>query len=360
MADPRPRPAAVEPAPVNSPQPESPRSLIVWAMVMAVVLAAIVWALIVVRQALLLIYVSVLFAIGFSPLIRLIEGLRLLPVGRRIPRWLAILVVYLTILAVTTGIAFAILPPLLRQAQEFMRNLPEMLEQAQHYLLSHGFLSQHMTFADIVQQTPGTTDALGTILGTFWGLLGGVFGVLTIVILTFYLLVEAEAFFDAFVRLFPTERRTQVRAVSRQITVKVSGWLSGQLILAAFIGGTTAIGLGLIGVPYFYVLALIAAVGELIPFIGPILSAIPGIGVALTISWKLAIGVGIYYLAQQQFESNILVPKLMERQVGLSAAAVIIALLIGGSLLGVLGAILAVPTAAVLQVVFQELRPSES
>jgi predicted PurR-regulated permease PerM len=109
------------------------------------------------------------------------------------------------------------------------------------------------------------------------------------------------------------------------------------------------------GVPYFYVLALIAGIGELIPIVGPILSAIPGVIVALTVSPALAVGVAVFYLVQQQIENHLLVPNIMKKRVGLSAAVVIISLLIGGTLLGVVGAILAIPTVAILQVVFEEL-----
>jgi predicted PurR-regulated permease PerM len=107
-------------------------------------------------------------------------------------------------------------------------------------------------------------------------------------------------------------------------------------------------------VPYFYVLALISAVGEMIPMIGPVLAAIPAIGVALTISYQKALFVAIFFLLQQQFENHILVPRVMSRQVGVSAVTVIVALLIGAELLGILGALLAVPTAAILMVVFQQ------
>ena len=109
------------------------------------------------------------------------------------------------------------------------------------------------------------------------------------------------------------------------------------------------------GVPFFYVLALIAGVGEMIPIVGPILSAVPAIAVALSMKPALALFVILFFFAQQQLENHLLVPKIMQRQVGISPVFVIIALLIGGSLLGVIGAILAVPTAAILQVVFEEL-----
>jgi predicted PurR-regulated permease PerM len=114
------------------------------------------------------------------------------------------------------------------------------------------------------------------------------------------------------------------------------------------------------GVPYFYVLAQIAAIGEMIPIVGPIVAAIPAIAVAFTVSPTLALGVAIFFFVQQQFENHVLVPKVMERQVGVSAAAVIVALLIGGTLLGVVGAILAVPSVAIVQVIFEELMAEKS
>ena len=107
-------------------------------------------------------------------------------------------------------------------------------------------------------------------------------------------------------------------------------------------------------------LALIAGVGEMIPVVGPLLAAIPAIAVALSVSPSTALFVAIFFLVQQQVENHVLVPKVMERQVGVSAVVVIVALLIGGSLLGIIGAILAVPTAAILQVLFEELAPQES
>ena len=101
-------------------------------------------------------------------------------------------------------------------------------------------------------------------------------------------------------------------------------------------------------------LALVAAIGEMIPIVGPILSAVPATAVALSVSPTLALGVIVFFVAQQQLENHLLVPKIMQRQVGISPVFVIIALLIGGSLLGVMGAILAVPTAAILQVLLEE------
>jgi predicted PurR-regulated permease PerM len=159
--------------------------------------------------------------------------------------------------------------------------------------------------------------------------------------------------------LFPRKHRARVDAASREAMMKVSAWLGGQLLLAAVIGVTSAGGLWALGIPFFYVLALVSAVGEMIPVVGPILSAIPAIAVASTVSLKTVLFVIIFFFLQQQLENHILVPKIMSRQVGISAVTVIVSLLIGGSLLGIVGAILAVPTAAILQVVAAELSSAE-
>ena len=340
------------------PSRDDARALIAWTIGLVAAAVALAWALYLVRQVLVLIYVSVLLAIGFSPLVRLIE--RQGVVRTRVPRWLAILIVYLAILGVLAAIAVAIVPPFVTQARAFAIHVPELFAQTQRWLIARGILSEQRSFGEFVRQTPSGTDVVGTIFTTFWGLFGGMLGVFSVVILTFYLLVDSDSVFRSIVRLFPVERRAKLYEVSRQITIKVSAWLVGQLMLSAIIGTTSTIWMVALGLPYFYVLALIAAVGELIPMVGPILAAIPGIAVAFGSSWKLGVAVAALYLAQQQLEANILVPKLMERQVGLTPVSIMVALLLGGALLGIPGAVLAVPTAAILQVVVQELVVEEA
>lgn len=338
------------------------KSLILWTIAMVALAVIILWCAYLVRDVLLLLYISGLLAVGLSPIVRLIERQKLMPVGtRRFPRWMAILILYLFVIGGLVGIGFMVAPPLIDQAQQLWASRYDLFERAQAFLMSKGILRDHLTLREAVERTQatGTTLAVGTVIGAVVGVLGGLFGLLTIVIVTFYLLVEAEPLRESFIRLFPKEKRRQVDAASRDITVKVSAWLGGQLLLGGIIGVTSAIGLWLIGIPFFYVLALISAVGELIPVVGPILSAIPAIAVAATVSPQKIILVIVFFIVQQQFENHVLVPKVMERQVGVSAVTVIAALLIGGKLLGILGAILAVPTAAILQVVLNELTISK-
>jgi predicted PurR-regulated permease PerM len=334
------------------------RSLIRYAVWMAALAVVVLWSAYIVRDALLLIYVSGLLAIGFSPIVRLIERQKVLPIGtRRFPRWLAILVLYVVILGTLTGIGFLIVPPLVHQAQQFWTALPSMFERAQEFLIAKGILKEHLTLREAVARAPvsGGGEAVGTVLGAVIGVAGGVIGLVTLLILTFYILVDADALLDGMLRLFAPRERARVAAASRDVTLKVSAWLGGQLLLGGIIGLTSVVGLWLLGIPFFYVLALISGIGELIPILGPILSAVPAIAVASTVSLNKVLLVIVFFTLQQQFENHVLVPKVMSRQVGVSAVTVIVALLIGAKLLGIVGAILAVPTAAILQVVYLEL-----
>ncbi len=338
----------------------SPRALIRYALTGLALTVAITWALYLTRGALLLIYISVLVAVGLAPLAGALEQTRL-SASRRLPRWSAILIIYLCFVGAVVGVGLLVIPPLVTQARELWSALPDMLHRGQQWLIERGLLTRELSFTEAVQQAPGTgSDAVGTVVGAVWGFFGGVFGLVTILILAFYLMLDAERFARTFVRLFPRDEQPRVEDACRRISTKVSAWLGGQLLLAGIIGGSAALGLFLMGVPYFYVLALIAGIGEMIPIVGPLLAALPAVAVAFSVSPTLALGVAVFFFVQQQFENHVLVPKVMERQVGVSAAAVIVALLMGGTLLGIVGAILAIPTVAILQVVFEELLPEAS
>jgi predicted PurR-regulated permease PerM len=337
---------------------DDPRAIVRYALVGTVLTIAIMWALYEARGALLLIYVAAVVAIGLSPLVSTLERREDRLTGNRVPRWLAILAIYLLILAVLIGIGVLVIPPLAAQMREMWGRIPEWLHQGQQWLMERGWITREMTVREAVESAPvGGGDAVTTVFEAVWGFIGGLFGAITILILAFYFLVDAESIVRTFVRLFPPRSRRRVDDACRRVTTKVSAWLGGQLLLGAIIGSTAALGLWLMGVPYFYVLALIAAIGELIPIIGPLLAAIPAIIVALTVSPGTALAVTIFFIVQQQLENHVLVPKVMERQVGVSAVVVVVALLVGGAVLGMVGAILAVPTAAILHVLIQEFRP---
>jgi predicted PurR-regulated permease PerM len=339
---------------------EEARGLIRYGVAMATLTVIVVWCAFIVRDALLIVYVSMVLAIGFSPIVRIIERQKV-PAAKRVPRWLAILTLYVAILGTLALVIALVFPPLVQQASALWDNLPTMFERTQQFLISHGWLKEHLTMREAVARAPGggSETMVARVAAGIANVAGGLFGVVTILILTFYMLVDSWSLRQFTLRLFPRKDRERVDAASRQVMEKVSAWLAGQLLLAGVIGTTSAVGLWALGIPFFYVLALLSAVGEMIPIIGPILSAIPAIAVAATLGIKKVILVMLFFILQQQLENHILVPKIMSRQVGLSPVTVIVSLLIGGSLLGIVGAILAIPTAAILQVIASEMLSEE-
>lgn len=316
-------------------------------------LLAVLW---VAREALLLVYISGLIAMGFSPLVRNLER-RPEDDSSRFPRWFAILVIYGTIIAVFVLVALLIIPPLVAQATALWARMPDEFDRLQTFLIRYKLMRRRITLAEAVQSAPtgSSANAVGTVLVALSTFAGGVFAVFTVLILSFYFLIEARAMFEYLIRFVPAGRRADVSTAIRESVVKVSAWMRAQIVLAGVMGVFAAVGLGLMGVPYFYVVALVAAVGETIPIVGPIIGGVTAVVVALTVSPQLAAIVGLYFFALHQLEANVLVPKIMERRVGVSPVAVLIALLVGGALWGIVGAILAIPTAAIISVIVEDV-----
>ncbi|MGH2354378.1 MAG: AI-2E family transporter, partial [Chloroflexota bacterium] len=189
-------------------------------------------------------------------------------------------------------------------------------------------------------------------LGVVTGALNGIF----ILVLALYLTQDSERIQRYLIGFLPLDRQEQAAQITARIGERLGGWLRGQIMLSAIIGTMTLVGLSLIGVRYAVVLAMIAAIGEAVPLVGPIFSAVPAVIVAFFQSpLQGFLTLGLYILVQQ-LENNLVVPKVMERAVKLHPLAVMTALLTGSELLGVTGAILSVPVAAALSVVIQEVR----
>jgi predicted PurR-regulated permease PerM len=336
-------------------QEERQRRLIARAITLFFASLLLVWLLYTVRKVLLLLYVAGLLAIGLSPIVKRLEKRRMMAGRkRRLPRWAAILILYIGVLVVFAGMLSVLLPPLIEQAIALWAALPDLASRSQDMLRRWGVWSGKQGWADIARTLPNPELAIGGIFTALQSILGVVGALVTVFVLPYYLLIEADDLHGTFLRLFDEERRPQVARITRTVTEKVGAWLGGQLLLALVIGSTAALGLKLLGVPYYWVLALLAAIGEMIPVVGPILAAVPAVLVGFSVSTQTGMVVAAYFALQQFIENNFLVPRIMERQVGVSAITVVVALLIGTELLGLVGALLAVPTAAIIQVLFQE------
>jgi predicted PurR-regulated permease PerM len=323
---------------------------------LALLFAAVVvfWLLYAARTAVVLIYISGLLAIGLAPLVRLIEHLEMLPIAaERIPRWLAILILYLLFITVVVVLALLIVPPVVRQALELSQALPAMFERAQDWLVQRGITTRRLAFDEAVPEAG--KDAVKTVVTTAWSVAGILIALVTVLIMTFYLLVDAARLHRLILRLVPAERREQAATLGLRIGSRVSAWLVGNVLLGILVGGATAIGLSIIGVPFAWVIAVLAGAAELVPIVGPLIAGTVAVVMGLTVSLKTALITLAFILGLQILESNVLVPKVMQRQVGLSPVVIVAALLIGSELRGVLGAILAIPTAAIVQAIIEEL-----
>jgi predicted PurR-regulated permease PerM len=273
---------------------------------------------------------------------------------RRVPRWLAILLLYVAFLLVAALILALVLPPLVQQVGQLAQDMPAYLDQLQRFLIARGVLKPRTSWTALLPNLQQPGAVLTNVFGAVQGVLG-VFGALiTVLILPFYLLLESASIHASLLRTVKPENRARADRMARAATIKVGAWLGGQLLLSVIIGTTATIGFWIIGVPYFYVLGLLAAVGEMIPVVGPIIAAVPAILLGLTVSPQTALIVLAYCWAQQFVENNLLVPRIMERQVGVSPVTIMVALLVGSTLLGLVGAILAVPSAAIVQLILRE------
>jgi putative permease len=275
------------------------RRLIVFGVTALVVATAVAWGLYLIREVLLLLYVCVLLAVGFTPAVNWFENRRVGWLKTRVSRGAAILIFYVLSIVVVLLMLGVILPPLIAQATDFSGALPGYLDRLQLYLVDRGWLHENWTWGDLVEKIPSPELAMTSLVGALESAIGALGTVATILVLPYYLLVEAEDLQSGFLQLLAPDRRALAARVTRDVTLKVGAWLGSQMLLCAIIGTMASISLWILGVPYFYVLGLIAGLGELVPVVGPLLAALPAILTGLSVSVKIAVVVAGYFGVQQ-------------------------------------------------------------
>jgi predicted PurR-regulated permease PerM len=198
-------------------------------------------------------------------------------------------------------------------------------------------------------------NSFSSVFTTIWGVIGGLAALLVVLVLAFYIVVEDDRARKYFKNLAPVEYQPYISQLIGKMQTKMGAWLRAQIILGLIVGVAVYIGLSLLGVKYALLLALMAGLFELIPYAGPVLSLIPAVLISFVQSPIKGLFVIILYLVVQQLENNILVPKIMQKVVGLNPVVSIVAMLIGWKLGGVLGAILAIPVATMAAVLLEDL-----
>ncbi len=287
-------------------------------------------------NVILLFFVAVIMMSAFAPLVeKMVEW--------KVPKILAILLVYLLVIIGLSATIAAGIKPVLDQTALLSQRLAENGTK----LFQFGFVDESIVrneFANISHN----------LISYTFNAVEGLVALVSILVMSFYLLLDREHFENHVASLF-LHHQPRVHKLLTRIEVKLGAWLRGQFLLSIIVAVMTYIGLVALGVDFALPLAIIVGLMEVIPVIGPIISAIPAILIALTVSPLQASLVAILYLFVQQIESHVIVPQVMKRAVGLNPLLVILAISIGGKLLGISGALLAVPIAVVIQVVTEEL-----
>lgn len=306
-------------------------------------------------QVLTLVGVSAFLAMGLDPLVRFLQR-------RGLRRGQAVMVVFLLLLLVVSAFASAVLPVLITQITDFSSELPDTIDSLQNSRLFRDLEEDYGIITEASAQlrqrlTSGetVTQLFGGLLGAGRAVLSGFASTITVLVLTLYFLASLPHITDAGYRLVPASRRPRVRLLGDEIIRRIGGYVAGQTAVAFINGALTFIILMVVGVPYAAVLAITVGLLGLIPLIGATLGAVVVVLAGLAVSWQVSVGLAIYYLIYQQVENYVIAPRIMARTVSVPGAIALIAALAGGSLLGILGALIAIPIAAGLLLIIQEV-----
>lgn len=311
------------------------------------------------HEILLLVFLAVLLGAALEPVVAAIRG------RTGIGRGLSILIVYVTFLAIVVAVAVFIIPAAVVQFGSALGRLPDFLDRVRGWsaTLQPQPLSEGVAaLLDAVQAPfqpgpppdPAEVVEVGLAVGTVAAAL------ITLLALVFFWLTERSRLQRYALAFLPDYRRAGIRDAWNQIEARLGLWARGQLILMVTIGVATGIAYTVLGLPGALLLALIAALTEIIPIVGPLIGAVPALLVASTISPETAVfTLGIYVLIHA-IEGNVLVPMVMRNTVGLSPFLVLVSLLVGGTAGGILGAIVAVPIMASITVILDRLQDRET
>ncbi len=295
------------------------------------------WMVVQIRDILFLLFIAFLLMTAIRPLVVLLEKIRL-------PRVVSILLVYAVVFGLF-GVSLAgTIPLLVAQSTRLITDLPSFAAGVLPFWnIDVGSLTQ--------QIAPISENIVKVTVGIF----SNIITTLTVLVFAFYFLLERARAEQTLMPLVGESVTKKTLDILRQIEKRLGSWVRGELVLMGTVGVLSYIGLTILHVDFALPLAIIAGVLEIVPTIGPIVSAIPAVLVALATSPFLALSVAALYFIIQQIENNVLVPIVMKRSIGFSPLVTILSVMIGGRFAGVVGAILAVPLVLVLQIIVNEL-----
>lgn len=324
-------------------------------IVKTILLLTLLYALYFMRDLALVILTAVVIASAVEPAVKFF-------LRYKFPRVLAVLTVYVIVIGSLLGIFYVFVPPLLNDVAQFASIAPKYIESfnlwdplktgGNEVIAGAGKLSQTFSLHELIAGIRDTvTGVSGGFLQTASSIFGGALSFILIIVLSFYFAVQ-ETGVDDFLRIItPSKHQKYVVGLWKRSQIKIGLWMQGQLLLAVIIAILVFLGLTVLGIPYALLLALVAALFELIPIFGPVLSAIPAVLLGFTMDGggvTMGVMVALMYVIIQQFENHLIYPLVVRKVVGVPPILVILALIIGFKIAGFLGVLLAVPAAAAL------------
>lgn len=300
-----------------------------------------------------LIGLSLFLAMGLDPAVVWLAD-------RRLPRWAAVLVVVLAALGFLAAFVAAAVGPISREIHQLQVNTPKWRAQAESgkgwlgHLVREFHLQSQLKSGAITKKISPTTVA-GGVVGAGKIVISAVSAVVIVSVLTIYFLVALPSVRELYLHAVPRSRRTRVAALTDEVLSRVGGFVLGNLLTSIVAGLGTWVWLVIFGVPYPLLLALMVAIFDLIPMVGSTIGGIIVALVALTVSVPVAIATLGFYFAYRFFEDYLLTPRVMRHTVRISPGLTIVAGLTGGVLLGLIGALIAIPIAAGIHLILQEV-----
>jgi predicted PurR-regulated permease PerM len=324
-------------------------------------LVAALWLIVQLRSILILLLIAMVLASGIYPFVEWLHSRRLPPKGWRVPRSLAIFTTLLGIVLSALGLFYFLGAALWQEGQNAWTDLPSYLKSGRGWL---DHLRQK--FPQIPSNENlgvGLQNEMGRLGNDLWqttsavlGVLGGIGSALTVLVFAFYMLLEREAIRSAFLSLIPPDQQKRIDKTTARALLSMGGWLRGQTVLALAIMTLISIAMAALGVPYPILLGIVGGIGELIPMVGPIVAGFVAVPLAL-FTMPLWVGVVtiIFFVVLSTVEGNVIVPKIMQKNVELNPFFTVVVVIMGVTLSGLVGALLAIPVAAALRVVLKDL-----
>lgn len=313
------------------------------------------WFLYVIRDVLLMLLAAIVIAAAIEPVADYLSRYK-------IPRSLSVVVVYGLIIALLGAVTTLLIPALAAQISQLAHSIPDLSERVGRDTLFRIIPSGELAGSlrqILIRLGDSLTQISFDVFQRTRSIFSGIISVLFVFMVAFYMVIERDALKKMFQMIIPARHMSYVNGLIDRATKSIGRWVLAQIVLAFIVGCVVSLGLWILGFPYALVLGLLAGILEIIPVIGPVIAAIPGIVVGLSLSLLYGVIALVFYIVIQQTENNILVPNIMRKATGLNPLVTIIAVLLGARLAGVVGAMLAVPLATIVNIFWSDMMDTQ-